>query len=99
MNSLEKYTRDVTGGKKRKLSPIRFEQTRFEQTLQGASPVKYEDEYEKSNASLQIAWSSVMDEDGHYKTSSIYRKVKCLLISWDKERDDLHTEEEVYLAE
>lgn len=90
MDSLEKYTRDVAGGKKRKLSP-----TRFEQTLKGASPVEYEDEYEKSNASLQLAWSAIMDEDGHYKTSPFYRKVKCLLISWDKEHDDLHTEEEV----
>ena len=59
-----------------------------------ASPVLYEDEYEKRNASLQLSWSALM-EDGPYKTSSFYKKVKCLLISWDNDCDDLHTETEV----
>ena len=57
--------------------------------------VQYEDEYEKADASLQLAWSTLMDEEGLNKTSSFYKKVRCLLISWAKEYDDLQTDKEV----
>lgn len=60
-----------------------------------ASEVPYEDEYEKSDSSYRLAWYKLMDEDGHYKTSSFYKKVSCLLVSWDADSDDLHTEQEV----
>ena len=61
----------------------------------GAATVEYEDDFEKANASLQVAWSTVMDEEAYYKIPSFYKKVKCLLISWDKNCDDLHTDKEV----
>jgi len=63
----------------------------------GASTVQYEDDFEKANAALQVIWSNVMDRSDYYKTSSFYKKVKCLLVSWDPACDDLHTEGEVRL--
>ncbi|MCJ1265850.1 Phosphatidylinositol-4-phosphate 5-kinase [Lobaria immixta] len=66
----------------------------FDKASEGANSIQYEDEYEKSNAALQLAWNSRMAE-GNYKSPSFYKKVKCLLVSWDKECDDLDTEEEV----
>ena len=60
-----------------------------------AATVEYEDDFEKANASLQVAWSTVMDQSAYYRIPSFYKKVKCLLISWDKTCDDLHTDQEV----
>ena len=65
------------------------------QVHSSAATVEYEDEFEKANASLQAAWNTVMDQEAYYKASSFYKKVKCLLISWDKDCDDLHTDKEV----
>lgn len=84
---------DISGAKKRKRSAIEVTES-----LTRANPVEYEDPYERLDGALQRAWTSVMDQDGHYKTSPFYRKVKCLLISWHKDCDDLDTEEEVSLA-
>lgn len=70
----------------------------FEENVIEASPVKYEDEDEQRNASLQRVWSTCMREGGHYMRSQYYTQVKCLLVSWDKEHDDLHTEQEVCLG-
>ena len=61
-----------------------------------ASLIQYEDDYEKVNDGLRLTWSTFMDE-GHYKTS--FRSVKCLLISWSPECDDLHTGIEVYATD
>lgn len=61
----------------------------------GGATVSYEDEYEKINAKLQVAWSIAMDQCNYYKMPSFYRKTKCLLISWDDDSDDLHTSDEV----
>lgn len=66
----------------------------FDKASEGADSIQYEDEYEKSNAALQLTWNTRMNE-GNYKSPSFYKKVKCLLVSWDKECDDLDTEEEV----
>lgn len=71
--------------------------TSFEKNLIGAPPVEYEDENEQRNASLQRVWSTWMREGGHYMTSPLYKQVKCLLISWDKDHDDLRTGPEVCL--
>ena len=57
--------------------------------------MQYDDDFEKNNASLQVAFNTVMDKTSYYKDSSFYKKVKCLLISWDKDCDDIHTGEEV----
>lgn len=57
--------------------------------------VQYENDIEKSNDDLQHAFNGFMEDAAHYKTSSFYKKVKCLLISWDDECDDLHTGPEV----
>lgn len=57
--------------------------------------VQYENDVEKSNDDLQHVFNGIMEDAGHYKTSSFYKKVKCLLISWDDDCDDLHTGPEV----
>ena len=57
--------------------------------------MQYDDDFEKNDASLQVAFSTVMETSSYYKDSSFYKKVKCLLISWDKDCDDIHTGEEV----
>ena len=36
-----------------------------------------------------------MDQCEYYKLPSFYKKVKCLLISWDEASDDIRTGEEV----
>lgn len=61
----------------------------------GASAMLYEDDFEKASAALQVIRSNVMDRCDYYKTPSFYKKVKCLLVSWDPACDDLHTEGEV----
>ena len=63
--------------------------------LRGAATVQYDDDFEKNNASLQVAFNTVLETSSYYKDSSFYKKVKCLLISWDKDCDDIHTGEEV----
>ena len=90
---LRRHLRDISGEEIPKDAPARFGET-----LIGAPPVEYENESEQRNASLQRAWSTYLREGGHYMRSPFYKKVKCLLISWDKEHDDLHTEPEVCLA-
>ena len=62
----------------------------------GAS-VQYEDEYEKSNGSLQVVWSALMT-DGDAQSSSRYQKVKVLMISFHKSCDDLGAQEEVMFS-
>ena len=57
--------------------------------------VQYQDEYEQRDASLQIEWSALMEE-GSGNKSSLYKKVKALVISWDEEIDDLKTKAEVF---
>lgn len=61
------------------------------------SRVQYEDDTEKSNDELRHAFDSEMEKAGNHMTSSFYKKVKCLLISWDDNCDDLHTGPEVGL--
>lgn len=68
--------------------------SKFDEAPEGAESIEYEDEYEKSNAALHLAWNAWMAE-GVYKSPSFYKKVSCLLVSWDKECDDLDTETEV----
>ena len=68
-----------------------------EQIREPATSIAYEDEYKKINATLQVAWSTVMDQCNYYKMQSRYQKVKCLLVSWDKDCDDMHTDQEVRL--
>lgn len=59
------------------------------------SQVQYEDNIEKDNDDLRNVFNDHMEKAGHYKTSSFYKKVKCLLISWDDDYDDLNTGPEV----
>lgn len=66
------------------------------QVHESAITVEYEDDFEKANALLQVAWSTVMDQSAYYRIPSFYKNVKCLLISWDKTCDDLHTDQEVH---
>lgn len=55
--------------------------------------MKYEDEYEKLNSSYQVAWNKVMEKGP--LTSASYESAAALLISWDKDFDDLDVKEEV----
>ena len=57
------------------------------------SIVPYEDEYEKLNSSYQVAWNKVMGNGP--LTSASYESAAVLLLSWDKDYDDLEVKEEV----
>ena len=59
-----------------------------------ASVVDYEDEYVRLNSQMQLVWENVMEEVP-YKSSSSYKNVAVLLLSWDKDLDDMQVEEEV----
>ena len=61
------------------------------------SIVHYEDDSEKRNSAYQMAWSQVM-ADGPYNASPSYEKASVLLLSWDKDLDDLDVKEEVNLS-
>lgn len=67
----------------------------FDKAGTATSRVQYEDATEKSNDELRHVFNDHMERAGHYKTSSFYKKVKCLLISWDSDSDDLDTGPEV----
>lgn len=69
------------------------------QRTESTAVVEHEDDYEKVNASLQVTFSDVMEQSGYYKSSSFYKHVKCLLISWNEDSDDLNTDDEVRLSE
>ncbi|MCJ1244330.1 hypothetical protein MMC30_001528 [Trapelia coarctata] len=58
------------------------------------SIVHYENEDEKQNSAYQIAWSKAM-EAGPYRASDSYENGAVLLLSWDKDFDDLDVQEEV----
>ena len=58
------------------------------------SIVHYENADEKLNSAYQISWSKVMEE-GPYRASESYEKGAVLLLSWDKDLDDLEVQEEV----
>lgn len=57
------------------------------------SIVQYEDEYEKLNSQYQVAWNKVMGKGP--LTSASYESAAVLLLSWDKDYDDLGVKEEV----
>ena len=67
----------------------------FDKVSTATSLVQYEDNTEKCNDELRDAFNVHVEKAGHYKTSSFYKEVKCLLISWDDDCDDLHTGPEV----
>jgi len=58
------------------------------------SIVQYEDEYEKLNSQYQVAWNKVMGNGP--LTSASYESGAVLLLSWDKDYDDLEVKEEVH---
>ena len=59
-----------------------------------ASIIKYEDANEKLNSTMQLAWSDVMDND-YYTSSTNYEHVEVLMLSWEKEEDDLAVQSEM----
>ncbi|MCJ1423613.1 Phosphatidylinositol-4-phosphate 5-kinase [Sticta canariensis] len=67
----------------------------FDKVSTATCQVQYEDNTEKCNDELRDAFNNHVQKAGHYKTSSFYKEVKCLLISWDDDCDDLHTGPEV----
>lgn len=67
----------------------------FEKVSAATSQVQYGDDTEKYNDDLRNAFNDQVEKAGDYKTSSFYKAVKCLLISWDGDCDDLHTGPEV----
>ena len=58
------------------------------------SIIAYEDELERLNSGMQLAWSEVMDVD-YYTTSTNYEYVEILMLSWEKEVDDLKVQQEI----
>ncbi|MCJ1318298.1 hypothetical protein MMC15_003626 [Xylographa vitiligo] len=63
-----------------------------------ASFVAYDDQYEKLNSIMQVAWTGTM-EKGNYTTSHSYNEVHVLLLSWESEFDDLKVKDEVTALE
>ena len=59
-----------------------------------SSIVEYENEFERLNSEMQVAWSEVMDDD-YYTSSSNYEHVEVLMLSWEKEVDDLKVQQEI----
>ena len=62
--------------------------------VKDAPIVPYEDDNEKLNSTMQLAWSEVMQE-GHYTSSTEYRHVHVLMLSWETRHDDLKVQEEI----
>lgn len=59
-----------------------------------ASIISYTDELERLNSTMQLAWRGVMDE-AYYSNSQSYDHVEVLMLSWEKESDDLKVQEEI----
>jgi hypothetical protein len=59
-----------------------------------AAEAKEREERENMNSLYRKKWDAVMEVNG-YSTSSSYRKVAILMISWHHDFDDLHTADEV----
>ncbi|KAL9119123.1 MAG: hypothetical protein Q9187_004319 [Circinaria calcarea] len=66
----------------------------LEKQLNGESIIRYDQEAEKSESEYHIVWNNIMAE-GKYLSSSSYTDVAVLLISWEKDHDDLDVKEEV----
>ena len=67
-------------------------------SLQQTSPkqpthANYQDKAQSLDSKLKAAWDGEMEDLGTSKVT--YRKAFVLLLSWDKDVDDLHTEGEV----
>ena len=60
------------------------------------SIIPYEDEYEKLNSTMQVTWSNVMElNSGVYTGSTRYQHVHVLMLSWERQFDDLNVQGEV----
>jgi Caspase domain len=60
----------------------------------GGEQISYDDEYVKLNSSLQVAWNESLNPDV-FTTSTTYRKVEVLMLSWEPEFDDLKVQGEI----
>lgn len=60
---------------------------------EGASQIPYQDDRERLNSTLQVAFTDNLRHGNN--TSSPYKKVAVLLISWHANFDDLNTKAEV----
>ena len=56
--------------------------------------IHYNEDFERVDSEFQVLWSELM-EKGEYRSSSSYKHVAVLLISWAQACNDLSTEEEV----
>ena len=74
------------------VGPITIEKEHHDDSI-----VHYEDDSEKRNSSYQMAWRRVMAH-GPYNASSSYEKASVLLLSWDKDFDDLDVKGEVRVS-
>ena len=66
----------------------------LKEQLNEDSIIRYDQEAEKINSEFQVKWANWMAE-GMYLSSSSYTDVAVLLISWEKDVDDLEVKEEV----
>ena len=61
-----------------------------------ATIIPYDNEYEKLNSTMQLAWGDVMDSSSEIFTSSTrYRDVHVLMLSWEDQYDDLKVQGEL----
>lgn len=58
------------------------------------STINYESQSEKEDSEFQLLWYRIMYEGG-YKSSTIYKKVEVLMLSWEEICDTLKTEKEM----
>ena len=59
-----------------------------------ASIIPYTDDLERLNSTMQLAWRDAMD-DAYYSSSQSYDHVEVLMLSWEKESDDLQVQQEI----
>ena len=57
--------------------------------------VRWDQDYEKQNSDLQLAWDQKMLEGKQYTSTKCYKEVHVLMISWDEPSDDLKVQAEV----
>ena len=79
-------------------TPHNFKKPRTSNSVQhppDGSIVRWDNDNEQQNSTLQLAWDRKMQEGKQYTSTKCYKEVHVLMISWDSESDDLKLKKEV----
>ena len=60
-----------------------------------SSIVRWDNDNEKQNSLMQLAWDKKMQEGKQYTSTKCYKEVHVLMISWEESSDDLKVKREV----